>query len=157
MITRSGKIYSNPTTTTTTTINPPPPVNPDPHKWSHPESYNCFDFSNIPGGEHNVPADAFSWLSFFSGEETSGNSHWIQFCDGFDFHLGDQDHPDVFMKLFASSLTGEAKRWIDKLPKGGIKDIEELQKAFKARWCDEETRKIFSFNIPICAKDLAKA
>jgi hypothetical protein len=42
------------------------------------------------------------------------------------------------MKLFASSLIGEAKRWIDKLPKGGIKNIEELQRAFKARWCDEE-------------------
>jgi hypothetical protein len=42
------------------------------------------------------------------------------------------------MKLFASSLTGEAKLWIDKLPKGSIKDVEELQRAFKARWCDEE-------------------
>ena len=79
MITRSGKIYSNPATTTmtTTTTNSPPPINPDPHKWSHPESYNCFDFSNIQGGEHDLPVDAHSWLSFFSGEETSRNSHWI--------------------------------------------------------------------------------
>jgi hypothetical protein len=103
MITCSGKMYStNPavvtttTTTTTTTTNPPPPVNPDPHKWSHPESYNCFDFSNVQGGEHNVPVDAYSWLPSFSGKETSGNSHWTQFCDSFDFHLDGQGHLDVF-------------------------------------------------------------
>jgi hypothetical protein len=61
MITRSGKMYSNPAVTTTTIAhyyhNPPPLVNPDLHKWSHPESYECFDFSNIQGGEHDVPAD----------------------------------------------------------------------------------------------------
>jgi hypothetical protein len=116
MITRSGKMYSNPTvvTTTTTTTNPVPPVNPNPHKWSHSESYNCFDFSNIQGGEHDVPVDAYSWLPFFSGKEISGNSHWTQFCDSFDFHLDGQDHPDVFMKLFASSLVEKAKGWIDK-------------------------------------------
>jgi hypothetical protein len=74
MITHSGKIYSNPamvtttTTMTTNTKNSPPPINPDPHKWSHSESYNCYDFSNIPGGEHDVPADAYSWLPFFSGK-----------------------------------------------------------------------------------------
>jgi hypothetical protein len=45
-----------------------------------------------------------SWLPFFSGEEAPGNSHWAQFCDGFDFHLDGQHHLDVFMKLFASSL-----------------------------------------------------
>jgi hypothetical protein len=79
MITRSGKMYSNHTvvTTTTTTTNPVPPINTNPHKWSHSESYNCFDFSNIQGGKHDVPVDAHSWLSFFSGEETPGNSHWI--------------------------------------------------------------------------------
>jgi hypothetical protein len=140
MITRSGKMYSNPTvvTTTTTTTNPVPPVNPNPHKWSHSKSYNCFDFSNIQGGEHDVPVDAYSWLPFFSGKETSGNSHWTQFCDSFDFHLDGQDHPDVFMKLFASSLVEEAKGWVDQLPEKSIKNIEELQKAFRVRWCDKE-------------------
>jgi hypothetical protein len=124
--------------TTTTITNPVPPVNPNPHKWSHSESYNYFDFSNIQGGEHDLPADANSWLPSFSGKGTSENSHWTQFCDSFDFHLDGQDHPDVFMKLFASSLTGDAKVWIDGRPKGSIKNIEELQKAFKVRWCDKE-------------------
>jgi hypothetical protein len=140
MITRSGKIYSNPavTTTTTTTTNPPPLVNQDPHKWSHPLSYECFDFSNIQGGEHDVPEGSHSWLPFFSGEEAPGNSHWDNFCDGFDWNLANQSHLDVFMKLFASSLIGRAKYWIDTLPKRSIKDVQELQKAFRARCCVEE-------------------
>jgi len=52
--------------------------------------------------------------------------------------LDGQDHPDTFMKLFAISLTGDAKIWIDRCSKGSIKNIEELQKAFRVRWCDEE-------------------
>jgi hypothetical protein len=152
MTTRSGKLYSNPATMATTTItNPIPPVNPNPHKWSHPESYNCFDFSNIQGGVHDLPTNANSWLPFFSGKETSGNSHWTQFCDSFDFHLDGQDHPDVFMKLFASSLIGKAKGWIDQLPERSIKNIEELQKAFKVRWCDKEhSQDSFSQYYNIC-------
>jgi ribonuclease HI len=139
MTTHSGKLYSNPATMTTTTItNPVPPINPNPHKWSHLESYNYFDFNNIQGGEHDLPTDENSWLPFFSGKGTSRYSHWTQFCNSFDFHLDGQDHPDVFMKLFSSSLIGYAKVWIDGCPKGSIKNIEELQKAFKVRWCDKE-------------------
>jgi hypothetical protein len=157
MITRSGKVYSNPTVVTTTpiatttTINPPPPANPDLHKWSHPESYKCFDFSIIPGGEHDVPMRSQSWLPFFSGEEAPGNSHWDNFCNGFDWHLGHQSHLDVFMKLFASSLIGQAKGWIDALPEKSIKDVQELQKAFRARWCVEENlHEIFNQYTEMC-------
>ena len=85
-----------------------------------------------------MPVDAYSWLPSFSGKETSGNSHWTQFCDSFDFHLDGQGHLDVFMKLFASSLAEEAKKWIDTLHEKSIKDVEELQKAFRVRWCDKE-------------------
>jgi len=60
------------------------------------------------------------------------------------------------MKLFASSLTGDAKVWIDGRPKGSIKSIEELQKAFKVRWCDKEhSQDLFSQYSNIC-KDLVR-
>jgi hypothetical protein len=157
MITRSGKVYSNPTVVATTTIatttttNPPPPSNPDLHKWSHPESYKCFDFSTIPGGEHDVPADAYLWLPFFSGKETPGNPHWTKFCDKFELHLDGQLHPDLFMKLFASSLTEDAKGWIDTVPEKSIKNVEGLEKAFKVRWCDKENPEyIFSQYTSMC-------
>jgi ribonuclease HI len=42
------------------------------------------------------------------------------------------------MKLFASSLVEKAKGWIDQVPEKSIKNVEELQKAFKVRWCDKE-------------------
>jgi len=159
MITRSGKIYSNPvvatttTTVTTTTIptNPPPLVNQDLHQWSHPKCYNCFDFSNIQGGEHNLPKGTHSWLPFFYGKDTPGNSHWAHFCDVFDFHLDGQAHLDIFMKLFVTSLTGEAKTWIESLPEKSIKNVEELHGSFKARWCDKENlRDLFSQYEDIC-------
>jgi hypothetical protein len=74
----------------------------------------------------------------FRGKGTPGNSHWTQFCDSFVFHLDGQDHPDVFMKLFTTSLVEEAKGWIYQLPEKSIKNIEELQRAFRVRWCDRE-------------------
>jgi hypothetical protein len=55
------------------------------------------------------------------------------------------------MRLFASSLTGDAKTWIDGLPKGSIKTPEELERAFKIRWCKQENAQSFySQYIHIC-------
>jgi ribonuclease HI len=152
MTTRSGRQYSNPSTVATVTLtSSAPPINLDPHKWSYSESFNCFDFSNIQGGLHDLPEDANSWLPLFSGKGIPGNSHWTQFCDSFDFHLDGQEHPDVFMRLFASSLVGDAKVWIHGCPKGSIKNPEELQKAFKIRWCDSEhSQDSFSQYLSIC-------
>jgi hypothetical protein len=89
--------------------------------------------------------DANSWLPLFSGRGLSGNSHWAQFCDSFDFHQTNQEHPDVFMRLFAISLVGDAKTWINAYSKGSIRNPEELEKAFKIRWCNNEhTQDFFS-------------
>ena len=98
-----------------------------------------------------MPMGSHSWLPFFSGEEAPGNSHWDKFCDGFDWYLANQNHLDIFMKLFASSLIGKAKGWIDTLPKRSIKDVQELQKAFRARWCvEEDLHKFFLQYTEIC-------
>jgi hypothetical protein len=77
--------------------------------------------------------------------------HYPVACD-LKYKLRDnKDHPDVFMRLFASSLTGDAEVWIDGCPKGSIKNIEELQKAFKIRWCDSEhSQDSFSQYLNIC-------
>jgi hypothetical protein len=74
------------------------------------------------------------------GEDGSyGNSHWTNFCDAFDFHQSGQEHPDVFLRLFVSSLTGSARRWINKLPKGRIKTPEDIEQAFRKDWCKKES------------------
>jgi hypothetical protein len=137
MMTCSGRQYSNPSIVATVTLtNPTPPL--DPHKWSHPEAFVYFDLSNIQGRLHDLPKNANSCLPLSSGRGVFGNSHWAQFCDSFDFHQTSQEHPDVFMRLFASSLIEDAKIWIDAYPKGSIKTFEELEKAFKIRWCNHE-------------------
>jgi hypothetical protein len=49
------------------------------------------------------------------------------------------------MRLFAISLIGDAKIWIDVFSKGSIRNLEELEKALKIRWCsNEHTRDFFS-------------
>jgi hypothetical protein len=55
------------------------------------------------------------------------------------------------MRLFASSLVEDAKVWIDRCPKGCIKNPEKLQKAFGIRWCDSEhSQDSFSQCLGIC-------
>jgi hypothetical protein len=81
-----------------------------------------------------------SWIPKFSGEDGSyGNSHWTDFCDAFQFHQSGQEHPDVFLRLFVSSLTRSARKWINKLPKGSIKSPEDLEQAFQKDWCEKES------------------
>jgi hypothetical protein len=38
-----------------------------------------------------------------------------------------------------SSLTGSAKKWINRLPKGSIKSPEDLEQAFQKDWCEKES------------------
>jgi hypothetical protein len=122
------------------------------HKWSHQETFGCFDLTNIQGGLHDLPKGVNSWLLSFSGKGMPyGNSHWTQFCESFEFHQTNQEHPDLFRRIFASSLIGEANTWIDSYPKGGIKTPEELEKTFKIRWCNQEhTQPLYSQYIDIC-------
>jgi hypothetical protein len=55
------------------------------------------------------------------------------------------------MILFASSLVEDAKVWIDSCPKGSIKNPEELQRAFRIRWCNgEHSQDSFSQYLSIC-------
>jgi hypothetical protein len=150
MTTHSRRQYSNISTVAAIIPAIPDPL-PDPHKWSHLEAFSYFDLSNIQGGLHDLPKDANSLLPFFSGKGVSGNSHWTHFCDRFEFHQTNQEHLDVFMRIFASSLVGDAKTWINARPKGGIKTPKELERAFKIRWCNcEHAKDLYSQYLDIC-------
>jgi hypothetical protein len=127
MMTRSGHQYLplstvvsvTPTNLVTSVSSP---------KWSHQEIFGPMDLANTQGGLHDLPKRVVSWIESFLGkEESGGNSHWTQFCEGFQFHQSEQEHPDVFMRLFASSLAGSARTWIKGLPKGSMKTPKELE------------------------------
>jgi hypothetical protein len=149
MTTRSGRQYILSSTTVTST-NPVTPVSSP--KWSHKELFGPLSLPNTQGGLHDLPKKVESWIPKFSGEDGSyGNSHWTDFCDAFQFHQSRQEHPDVFLRLFVSSLTGSARRWINKLPKGSIKTPEDLEQAFKKDWCEKESiDSLYSQYINVC-------
>jgi hypothetical protein len=137
MTTRSGHQYILSSTTVTST-NPVTPVSSP--KCSHKELFGPLSLPNIQGGLHDLPKKVESWIPKFSGEDGSyGNSHWNKFCDAFQFHQSEQEHPDVFLRLFVSSLTRSVRRWVNKLPKGSIKTPEDLEQAFKKDWCEKES------------------
>jgi hypothetical protein len=137
MTTRSGHQYI-PSSTAMTSTNPVTPVGSP--KWSHKELFGPLNLPNTQGGLHGLPKKVESWIPKFSGEDvTYGNSHWTDFCDVFDFHQSGQEHPDVFLRLFVSSLTGSARIWINKLPKGSIKSPEDIEQAFQKDWCKKES------------------
>jgi hypothetical protein len=128
MTTRSGRQYTLPSTV----VIPITPANPittvSPPKWSHKELFGSLDLANTQGGLHDLPKKVDSWIPRFSGEEGSyGNSHWTKFCEGFEFHQSGQEHPDIFMRLFASSLIGTARKWINTQPSGSFKTPEDLE------------------------------
>jgi hypothetical protein len=101
---------------------------------------------------HDLPKKVESWIPKFSGEDGSyGKSHWTNFCDAFQFHQSEQEHLDVFLRLFVSLLTGSARRWINKLPKGSIKTLEDLEQVFNKDWCEKESMdSLYSQYINIC-------
>jgi hypothetical protein len=50
-----------------------------------------------------------------------------------------------------SSLTGSARGWINKLPKGSIKTLEDLEQVFKKNWCEKESMdSLYSQYTDIC-------
>jgi hypothetical protein len=149
MTTHTGRQYILSSTTMTST-NPVTPVSSP--KWSHKELFGPLSLPNTQGGLHDLPKKVESWIPKFLGEDRSYCiSHWTNFCDAFQFHQSRQEHLDVFLRLFVSSLTESAIRWINKLPKGSIKTPEDLEQAFKKYWCEKESMdSLYSQYTDIC-------
>jgi hypothetical protein len=72
-----------------------------------------------------------------------GNSHWDKFYDEYEFHQLGEEHLNTFMRLFASSLTGSARGWINGHSNGSIKTPEDLEQDFKDKWCKKESMASF--------------
>jgi hypothetical protein len=49
------------------------------------------------------------------------------------------------------SLTGSARGWINKIPKGSIKTLEDIEQVFKKNWCEKESMdSLYSQYTDIC-------
>jgi hypothetical protein len=128
MMTHSGHQYTLSSTVvilitptnSITTVTPP--------KWSHKEFFGPLDLTNTQGGLNDLPKEDDSWIPKFSGEVGSyGNSHWDKFYEEYEFHQSGEEHCDTFMSLFASSVTGSARGWINGLPNESIKTPEDIE------------------------------
>jgi hypothetical protein len=53
--------------------------------------------------------------------------------------------------IFVSSLIGNVRKWIDAQPSGSFKTPEDLEQAFKGKWCKQENvQSFYSQYIQIC-------
>jgi hypothetical protein len=109
-----------------------------PPKWPPEEIFDPLDLANIQGGLHDLPKKKNSCIPKFFGESgASGNTHWTKFCESYDFHQSGKEHPDTFMRLLFTSLTGNDRKWNTNIPRKILTICEYLEQVFLQIWeCD---------------------
>ena len=91
----------------------------------------------LPDVLHDLLLNYSQRISLFDGEgDITAKQHVAKFEDFID--LEEVDFPDVKMRLFAQSLSGEAKKWFKDLPNGSIVNFQAFQNAFLDRWDDKQ-------------------
>ena len=84
---------------------------------------------HLPALLHDLPQNYSQRISLFDGEgDITTKQHVAKFEDFID--LEEVDYPDVKMRLFAQSLSGEAKKWFKDLPNGSIVNFSGFPKCF---------------------------
>ena len=91
----------------------------------------------LPAVLHDLPQNYSQRISLFDGEgDITAKQHVAKFEDFID--LEEVDYPNVKLRLFAQSLSGEAKKWFKDLPNGSIENFQAFQNAFLDRWDDKQ-------------------
>ena len=86
---------------------------------------------------HDLPQNYSQRISLFDGEGgITTKQHVEKFEDFLD--LEEVDYVDVKMRLFAQSLSGEAKKWFKYFPAASILTFQAFQNAFLERWDDKK-------------------
>jgi hypothetical protein len=57
-----------------------------------------------------------------------------EFWNLFQLHSINEDAEYLAMKLFSSTLHGNAKKWYDDLPNASITSMNQLEETFLKRW-----------------------
>ena len=91
----------------------------------------------LPALLHDLPQNYSQRISLFDGEgDIIAKQHVARFEYFID--LEEVDYADVKMRLFAQSLSGEAKKWFKDFPDGSIMNFQAFQNAFLDRWDDKQ-------------------
>jgi hypothetical protein len=56
------------------------------------------------------------------------------FWDFFQLHPISDDAEDLAMKLFSTTLHGDARKWYDDLPDASITSMDQLEETFLKKW-----------------------
>jgi hypothetical protein len=100
-----------------------------------PGNYKPLDMSKIPGYPRQMPPIEERWLPRFTGSDGErADFHMNDFYSYFGLHPVDDDAEDVVMKLFPTTLHGNAKKWYDNLPDASITTMEQLEETFLEKW-----------------------
>jgi hypothetical protein len=75
------------------------------------------------------------WLPRFTGSDGERDDfHMNDFYSYFGLHPVDDDAEDVVMKIFPTTLHGNAKKWYDDLPDASITSMNQLEEVFLKEW-----------------------
>jgi hypothetical protein len=100
-----------------------------------PGNYKPLDMSKIPGYPRAMPPISKRWLPKFTGSDGErADFHMDEFYSYFRLHPVDNDAEDVVMKLFPTTLRGNAKEWYDDLPDASITSMNQLEETFLGKW-----------------------
>ena len=90
----------------------------------------------LPAVLHDLPQNYAQKFPFHDGDGNfTGRHHVDKFDDYVDLEEVDDD--DVKMRLFAQSLSREAKKWFRDLPARSIATFEAFQISFLEIWDDK--------------------
>ena len=100
-----------------------------------PGNYKPLDMSRIPGYPRQMPLISERWLPRFTGRNGErADFHMNEFYSYFGLHPIDDDAEDLVMKLFPTTLHGNAKKWYDDLPDASITSMNQLEEVFLKQW-----------------------
>ena len=89
-----------------------------------PRKFKPLDMSKIPGYPRKIPPKYENWLPIFTGSDRERNDyHLHEFWDLFQFYPISYDDEYLEMKLFSTTLHGNARRWYDNIPDAIITTI----------------------------------
>ena len=98
-------------------------------------NYKPLDMSKILGYPREMPPFYKNWLVRFIGIiGESLDYHMRKFWAFFQYRLVSDEDEYLVMKLFSTSLHGEARRWYDNLPAANITSMDHFEEIFLARW-----------------------
>jgi len=100
-----------------------------------PRNYKPLDMNKIPGYPRQMPPISKRWLPrFTSSDGERADFHVDNFYSYFGLHPVDDNAEDIVIKIFPTTLHGNAKEWYDDLLDASITSMNQLEEVFLKKW-----------------------